>query len=173
MHHGCASNVTPSGGLVWILTLVDYCNCFLEYRCDRISGTKLTENVPEFIDLTITEAIMFTVGQDIFQTAHGRRSSVQTHVECTLRVKTNAEDFNKICHPSQRPRWQVDKEMFHWLIESPTMSVLPGTHLYSIYGIIGLTRSPEICVNLVFKHIHAASSYTICRQFVPFIYCPL
>ena len=31
----------------------------------------------------------------------------------------------------------------------------------------------EICVNLVFKHIHAASSYTICRQFVPFIYCPL
>ena len=32
---------------------------------------------------------------------------------------------------------------------------------------------PEICVNLVFKHIHAASSYTICRQFVPFIYCPL
>ena len=30
---------------------------------------------------------------------------------------------------------------------------------------------PVICVNLVFKHIHAASSYTICRQFVPFIYC--
>ena len=24
-------------------------------------------------------------------------------------------------------------------------------------------RPPEICVNLVFKHIHAASSYTICR----------
>ena len=36
-----------------------------------------------------------------------------------------------------------------------------------------ITRPPEICVNLVFKHIHAASSYTICRQFVPFIYCPL
>ena len=35
------------------------------------------------------------------------------------------------------------------------------------------TRPPEICVNLVFKHIHVASSYTICRQFVPFIYCPL
>ena len=32
---------------------------------------------------------------------------------------------------------------------------------------------PKICVNLVFKHIHAASRYTICRQFVPFIYCPL
>ena len=28
---------------------------------------------------------------------------------------------------------------------------------------------PEICVNLVFKHIHAASSYTIRRQIVPFI----
>ena len=36
-----------------------------------------------------------------------------------------------------------------------------------------ITRPPEICVNLVFKHIHAASSYTICRQLVPFIYCPL
>ena len=36
-----------------------------------------------------------------------------------------------------------------------------------------ITRPPEICVNLVFKHIRAASSYTICRQFVPFIYCPL
>ena len=36
-----------------------------------------------------------------------------------------------------------------------------------------ITRPPDIFVNLVFKHIHAASSYTICRQFVPFIYCPL
>ena len=36
-----------------------------------------------------------------------------------------------------------------------------------------ITRPPDICVNLVFKHIHAASSYTICRQFVPIIYCPL
>ena len=36
-----------------------------------------------------------------------------------------------------------------------------------------ITRPPDICVNLVFKHIHAGSSYTICRQFVPFIYCPL
>ena len=36
-----------------------------------------------------------------------------------------------------------------------------------------IARPPEICVNLVFKHIHAASSCTICRQFVPFIYCPL
>ena len=32
----------------------------------------------------------------------------------------------------------------HWLMESPTCS-------------------PEICVNRVFKLIHAASSYTICR----------
>ena len=67
---------------------------------------------------------------------------------------TTLTRFNKICHPSQRPRWQVDKEA------------------------IGLSRvqqcsSTEICVNLVFKHIHAASSYTICTQFVPFIYCPL
>ena len=32
----------------------------------------------------------------------------------------------------------------HWLIESPNFF-----HLC-------VTRSPEICVNLVFKHIHAA-----------------
>ena len=29
------------------------------------------------------------------------------------------------------------------------------------------------CVNIVFKHIHAASRYKIRRQFVPLIYCPL
>ena len=36
-----------------------------------------------------------------------------------------------------------------------------------------VTRPPETCVNPVFKHIHAASSSTIRRQFVPLIYCPL
>ena len=35
----------------------------------------------------------------------------------------------------------------HWLIESPTCF-----HLY-------VTRPSEICVNLFFKHIHAASIY--------------
>ena len=39
----------------------------------------------------------------------------------------------------------------HWLIESPAMY-----HLC-------VTRPPEICVNLVFKHIHVVSIYTICR----------
>ena len=72
-----------------------------------------------------------------------------------LQNKQRAKRFNKICHPSQRPRWQVlayrESNNVHLLITGP----------------------PEICVNLVFKHIHAASSYTICRQFVPFIYCPL
>ena len=28
---------------------------------------------------------------------------------------------------------------------------------------LGVIRPPEICVNVVFKHIHAASSYTICK----------
>ena len=28
----------------------------------------------------------------------------------------------------------------------------------------------DIFVNFVFKHIHAANIYKICRQFVPFIY---
>ena len=70
--------------------------------------------------------------------------------------------FNKICHPSQRPRWQVDFKDYSTLAYRESNNV----HLL-------ITRPPEICVNLVFKHIHAASSYTICRQFVPFIYCPL
>ena len=39
----------------------------------------------------------------------------------------------------------------HWLIKSPKCC-----HLC-------VTRPPEICVNLVLKHSHAASSYTICR----------
>ena len=33
-----------------------------------------------------------------------------------------------------------------------------------------VTRPPEICVNFVLKQIHAASSYTIRRRFVPYIY---
>ena len=32
-----------------------------------------------------------------------------------------------------------------------------------------VTRPPEICVDPVFKHILVASSYTISRQFVPFL----
>ena len=56
--------------------------------------------------------------------------------------------FNKICHPSQRPRWRVDKEALAYR-ESNNVHLL-------------IARPPEICVNLVFKHIHAASSYTIC-----------
>ena len=39
----------------------------------------------------------------------------------------------------------------HGLIKSPTLVDLH------------VTRPPEIFVNFVFKHIHAASSYTICR----------
>ena len=83
-------------------------------------------------------------------------------VDRFIPVRTRLQDltrFNKICHPSQRPRWQVDKEAIG-LSRVQQCSLL-------------ITRPPDICVNLVFKHIHAASSYTICRQFVPFIYCPL
>ena len=49
--------------------------------------------------------------------------------------------INKIlknCHPRRRPR---------------------ESNIFNLCGI----RPPEICVNLVFKHIHAASNYTICR----------
>ena len=47
------------------------------------------------------------------------------------------------------------------LIETPAVF-----HLY-------VTRPSEIFANFVFKHIHAASIYTICRWLVPFICCPL
>ena len=49
----------------------------------------------------------------------------------------------------------------HWLIKSPTMF---------IYVQPALLRYVS---TLFFKHIHASSSYTIRRQFVPLIYCPL
>ena len=75
-----------------------------------------------------------------------------------IRPVSSGYRFNKICHPSQRPRWQVDKE---------------AISLSRVQQCSSTTRPPEICINLVFKHIHAASSYSICRQFVPFIYCPL
>ena len=32
-----------------------------------------------------------------------------------------------------------------------------------------VTRPPEICIHLVFEHIHATGSYTTRRQFIPFI----
>ena len=64
--------------------------------------------------------------------------------------------FNKICHPSPS-KWTRKPLAYR---ESNNVHLL-------------ITRPPEIYVNLAFKRIHAASSYTICRQFVPFIYCPL
>ena len=56
----------------------------------------------------------------------------------------------------------VDTDGVNMIVQKPNVNL----HLL-------IARPPEICVNLVFKHIHAARSYTICRQFVPFIYCPL
>ena len=44
-----------------------------------------------------------------------------------------------------------------------TMAIVPS--------LSALWVPPEICDNLVFQHIHAASIYTICRWFVPLIYC--
>ena len=32
------------------------------------------------------------------------------HQRLLLKLKAHGIRFNKICHPSQRPRWQVDKE---------------------------------------------------------------
>ena len=57
--------------------------------------------------------------------------------------------FNKISHPNQRPRWQgVDEE---------------ATGLWRDQKYIRVARPPKTCVNLIFKYIRAASSYTIRR----------
>ena len=53
--------------------------------------------------------------------------------------------------PSKAKAQKASGQGSHWHMESPKFF-----HLH-------VTRPPEICVNLVFKHIHAASSYTICR----------
>ena len=57
----------------------------------------------------------------------------------------------KDCHPRQMPRWQVNKEAKctrkPFVIESPG-----NVHLR-------VTRPPDICVNLVFKHIHVADTF--------------
>ena len=53
----------------------------------------------------------------------------------------------------------------HWLIKSPTI-----VHLYQSISVyisldVTVTRLSGIVVNFVFKHIHAASIYTICRLY--------
>ena len=45
------------------------------------------------------------------------------------------------------------------------------TSSFSIDIHLCVTRPSEIFVIFVFKHIHAASIYTICRTCVPFFYC--
>ena len=60
----------------------------------------------------------------------------------------------------------TSEEGSHWLIESPTM-----------FHIL-ITRPPEICVNLVFKHIHATISYFLVSNlliwsFINVTPCPL
>ena len=52
--------------------------------------------------------------------------------------------------PSTTKAQMASGQGSHWLIKSPAIF-----HLC-------VTCPPEICVNFVFKHIHAASSYTIC-----------
>ena len=78
-------------------------------------------------------------------------SPKNTHKSCTHELACLTR-FNKICHSSQRPRWQVDKER-------KPLAYRESNTTFNLC----VTRHPEICVNLVFKHIHAASSYTIHR----------
>ena len=68
--------------------------------------------------------------------------------------------FNKICHPSQRPRWQVDKEAI-------------GLSRVQQLSQLCVARPYQISANSIFKHIHTTSINTIIWQFVPFIYYPL
>ena len=69
-----------------------------------------------------------------------------------LRKSLRLARFNKIDIQGKGPggKW-TRKPLPHWLIVSRTLF-----HLC-------VTRPPEICVNFVFKHIHAASIYTMCR----------
>ena len=53
--------------------------------------------------------------------------------------------------PSKTKAQMASGQGSHWLIERPTM--------FNLF----VTRPPEIYGNVVFKHIHAVSSYTICR----------
>ena len=52
--------------------------------------------------------------------------------------------------PSKAKAQMASGQGSHWLIKSPTFFIC-------------VILLPEVCVNLVLKHIHAASSYTICR----------
>ena len=80
-------------------------------------------------------------------------------LQLSINIMLNVFTFNKIAIQGEGPdgKWTRkplacrESNVFHLFVTSP----------------------PEICVNLVFKHVHPSSSYTICRKFVPLIYCPL
>ena len=84
------------------------------------------------------------------------------------------EPFVQFIPPSSTPLCHAEEDLTRFAIQAKgpygkwTRKPLAYRESNNVHLLI--TRPPEICVNLVFKHIHAASSYTICRQFVPFIY---
>ena len=86
-----------------------------------------------------------------------------------------AIDLSSSTHSWKFPisRWRQDLTRFAIQAKGPDGKWTRKPLAYRKSNNLLITRPPEICVNLVFKHIHAPSSYTICRQFVPFIYCPL
>ena len=97
-----------------------------------------------------TAWLIFAVGRN--------KWCIGTHDWCTFTVKSK-QDLTRFAIQAKGPDGK-------WARKPLAYRESNNVHLL-------ISRPPEICVNLVFKHIHAASSYTICRQFVPFIYCPL
>ena len=81
--------------------------------------------------------------------------------ECTLRMYDSHNDYaknNDMLHLTRyltRFAIQAKGPDGKWTRKPLAYRESNNVHLL-------IARPPEICVNLVFKHIHAASSYTIC-----------
>ena len=72
-----------------------------------------------------------------------------TNCQMIVLMANNASRFNKIAIQGKSPDGKWTRK--------------PLAYRESNIFNLCIISPPEICVNLVFKHIHAASSYTICR----------
>ena len=152
-HHSSRFYSFLSGCFCWVS------HCRLSYRCpcySHQSTVHCTTGVPCY---SHQSTVHCTTGVPCY--------SHQSTVHCTTGVPCYSHQPTVHC-PTDLTRFAIQAKGPDGKWTRKPLAYRESNNFHLL-----ITRPPEICVNLVFKHIHAASSYTICRQFVPLIYCPL
>ena len=88
--------------------------------------------------LSICKPVLLVGGSPHF---YSSRTKVDRH---PLRDRARRSRFNKICHPSQRPRWQVDKEAIGLSrVQQCSSTYNPSTLFLNIFTLLAVTQSVD------------------------------